>query len=192
VSASSDPRPGAVGSPATGLGAKILGGAAAFLLLLLAIGFLLPSRWEASASALVPASADEVFPLLDAPEGWRRWTTWPDSGVVREGPDRGAGASMAWSNADVGSGRFTIEEAVPHQRVRYVVNVNEGAMRTEGTLTLRAERGGVRVEWHEEGDLGRNPLMGYWGLFMEEAQAAELAKGLDRLAALVSDSARTR
>ena len=57
---------------------------------------------------------------------------------------------------------------------------------------------GVRVTWHEEGNLGRNPLMGYWAFFMDRAQATELEKGLVRLGELATrgsatpDSAPTR
>jgi hypothetical protein len=45
------------------------------------------------------------------------------------------------------------------------------------------------VRWREEGDLGRNPLMGYWALSMDGAQSDELQKSLDRLALLLVDSA---
>ena len=53
------------------------------------------------------------------------------------------------------------------------------------------EAGGVRVHWHEAGNLGHNPLMGYWALSMGRAQSQELSKGLDRLSALATDSTAT-
>src|SRR5690554_838234 len=83
-------------------GVLILGGGAVLLLVVLTVGFLLPADWEASASTRVDAPAEAVFSLLDAPEGWQAWTTWPDSGVVREGPERGAGAAMSWDDAELG------------------------------------------------------------------------------------------
>jgi hypothetical protein len=63
-------------------------------------------------------------------------------------------------------------------------------MRTSGALEVTPEAAGVRVTWRESGDLGRNPLMGFWALFMDRAQSAELAKGLDRLSELVTAEAR--
>jgi hypothetical protein len=45
------------------------------------------------------------------------------------------------------------------------------------------------VTWREEGDLGWNPLMGYWALSMNRAQSQELAKGLDRLRSVALDAA---
>ena len=176
----------------TSPGVVILGGGATLLLAFLAIGYLLPADWEAEASVLLPVSAERVFELLDSPEGWQRWTAWPDSGLVRAGPAHGPGAMMAWRDQELGSGSFRIVESVPAQRVAYEVQVGEGSMRADGTITLASEREGVRITWRETGDLGRNPLMGYWALSMDRAQSAELVKSLDRLAALLSDSVRTR
>lgn len=174
------------------LGTKILGGAAVLLLGVLALGVVLPTDWEASASRVVSAEPDAVYGLLDSPEGWRAWTAWPDSGLVRSGPERGAGASITWNDPELGEGSFRIVEAVRPERVRYEVEVSGGAMRTAGTLTLTAVQDGVRVDWHEEGNLGRNPLMGYWGFFMEDAQTAELERSLGRLDEAVSGRERSR
>ncbi|MEX2466624.1 MAG: SRPBCC family protein [Gemmatimonadota bacterium] len=179
------------GSPFS-IGTVVLGSAAVLLLAVLGLGFLLPADWEADASTVVEAPAEEVFAFLDTPEGWRRWTAWPDSGLVRSGPERGAGAEISWDDPEFGSGSFQIVEAVPHERVAYAVAVGNGAMRTEGTLTLSEEPGGVEISWHESGDLGRNPLMGYWAFFMDRAQTAELERSLDRLVAVVSDLERSR
>ncbi len=171
------------------IGAKILGAGAAVLILFLLIGFLLPGSWQAEATASIPATPEAVFRFLDSPEGWRAWTPWPDSGVVRSGPARGEGAKLSWSDPQLGSGSFTLVSVTPPERVQYVVDVGDGSMRTEGSLTLSPRQDGVLVTWHESGDLGRNPLMGYWALSMGRAQGQELSKGLDRLSTLVTDSA---
>jgi hypothetical protein len=168
-------------------GTLILGGGGALLILFLVIGWLLPQSWEAEASAHIPAPASAVYPLIDSPEGWRQWTPWPESGVERSGPDRGTGATLSWNDPEPGAGSFAIVGGTEPARVDYAVRVDEGAMRTDGTLSLTPEAGGVRVDWREEGDLGWNPLMGYWALSLSRAQSEELAKGLDRLRTLVAD-----
>ena len=167
------------------LGPLILGGGGLLLILFLLLGWLLPSTWEAEAALLIPTPAAAVYPLLDSPEGWQRWTPWPESGVQRSGVTRGEGAMLSWNDPELGTGSFTIVSATEDQRVDYAVRVDEGAMRTDGTLTLAPEGGGTRVQWREEGDLGWNPLMGYWALSLSRAQSEELAKGLERLRALV-------
>lgn len=172
-----------------GVGAKILGGGAAVLILFLVIGFLLPGSWQAEASVDIAAPPQAVFQFLDSPEGWRAWTPWPDSGVVRSGPARGEGATLSWSDPELGSGSFSLVAVSPPDRVDYRVDVGDGAMRTEGSVALSPSDGGVHVVWHEEGDLGHNPLMGYWALSMGRAQGEEMSKGLERLSTLVADSA---
>ena len=164
----------------------ILSGGALLLGAFLLVGYLLPSDWEAEASSLVPAPPEVVFEVLDAPEGWQRWTPWPESGVERTGPERGAGATLSWNDLDLGSGSFMIEQAQEPTRVTYRVSIEEGAIRADGSVEVTAESGGSRVTWRERGDFGWNPLMGYWALTMSRAQADELTKGLDRLRALVA------
>jgi hypothetical protein len=168
---------------------KILGGGALLLTLLLAVGWLLPTEWKAEASAVMPVAPEAIFRFLDSPEGWREWTPWPESGVERSGPPRGEGARLSWNDLELGTGSFTLTTVREPERVEYRVEVSGGAMRTDGVIALTAEAGGVRVSWRESGDLGNNPLMGYWGLSMERAQGEELAKGLERLATVAGDGA---
>ena len=60
-------------------------------------------------------------------------------------------------------------------------------MTTSGIITLQAIGSATIASWREEGDLGRNPLMGYWALSMESAQSAEMAKNLETLGRLVTE-----
>jgi hypothetical protein len=145
-----------------GPGTIVLGGGAVLLTVFLLIGFLLPTTWEAQAEATVPAPPAALLPFLDSPEGWQAWTPWPDS-TSRSG-----------------------------LAVSYTVSV-EGAggavMETRGSVTLSPEGAGTRVVWRESGDLGRNPLMGYWALSMDRAQSTEMQKSLGRLTEVVGEAA---
>ncbi len=164
-----------------GPGTLVLGGGAILMGAFLAVGFLLPGRWSADAATTLAADPVDVLRYLDSPEGWRAWTPWPDS-VTRSGPERGPGAGFVWSSRELGSGAFRIDD-VDDTAVRYSVDVagaGGSTLRTRGTVTLTPGPGGTSVRWHEEGDLGRNPLMGYWALFMERAQSTERQKSLER------------
>jgi uncharacterized protein YndB with AHSA1/START domain len=169
-------------------GAKVLGTGALCLFALLGLGVALPATWEAEARAVLRAAPDAAFQYLDSPQGWLAWTPWPDSSTV-SGPVRGAGATLLWHDPEFGSGTFTIVEVDAPTYVSYRVEVNDGKMWTLGTLELTPEGTGTLVRWREEGDLGRNPLMGYWALSMDRAQSEELQKSLDRLAVVLADSA---
>lgn len=162
------------------IGVIVLGGGAVIGILFLAVGYLLPTDFEATAERVVDLPAEAVFRYLDSPEGWRDWTTWPESGLERTGPERGEGARIAWDDPELGSGSFTLTRVAAPRRVEYRVEVG-GSMLTEGSLALTDATGGVRLEWRERGSLGRNPLMGWWSLSMDRAQSNELTKGLERL-----------
>ena len=93
-----------------GPGTIILGGGSILLMLVLAVGFFLPKEWTASAEVTVDVRPTELISYLDSPEGWRLWTAWPDSGLVRSGPDRVAahqylGLMQSWVRAPLRSGR---------------------------------------------------------------------------------------
>lgn len=171
-----------------GPGTVVLGGGAVLLIIILLIGFALPTEWAVSADLRIEASAEELMPYLDSPEGWSAWTAWPDSGLTRSGPERGPGASISWSDRELGAGSFTIRE-VSARSVRYAVLVDGAAntlMTTTGAIELEPLGSSTIVHWSETGDLGRNPLMGFWALTMERAQTRELQKSLGQLAEAVS------
>lgn len=174
-----------------GPGTVVLGGVAALLIAFLTIGFFLPGTWEAGAEARLGVPAAELRPYLDSPEAWRAWTTWPDSALTRTGPERGAGAAVSWNDPELGAGTFRIDAVDAVGGVTYSVDV-EGAgdavMRTHGSVALQPDGEATVVRWRETGDLGRNPLMGYWARFMERAQSAEMRKSLERLGDRVTDA----
>jgi uncharacterized protein YndB with AHSA1/START domain len=168
------------------IGVIVLGGGAVLGALFLIVGWLLPTDFEATAERVVDVPPEAVFRYLDSPEGWRDWTSWPESGLERSGPSRGEGARLAWDDPELGVGSFTLVAVAPTERVQYRVEVG-GSMLTEGDVTLADDAGRVRIRWRERGSLGRNPLMGWWALSMERAQSDELVKGLERLEAVAKE-----
>ena len=98
-----------------------------------------------------------------------------------EGPPAGPGARRVWDDPRLGSGSLTITGSRPIQSVDYVVEVEGGALRFEGRITVEALAGGSLVTWTERADLGWNPLLGWTALNMEESQGGQLQESLDRL-----------
>lgn len=168
-----------------GPGITILGSLAIIMILFLLIGLLLPGTWRAEASARIPASPEEIFLYLDSPAEWNQWTTLPATGVRIVGTPSGEGSGFIWDDPELGSGAFTIIEAREPELIRYQVRMQNGAMQIDGALQLSPEKGGARILWTESGNLGANPLMGYWALSMNRMQTAELEKSLDRLLGIV-------
>ena len=167
---------------------KVLSGAIVLMMLVLLIGFLLPSRWDVERSAVVDAPPAAVFPWLDNPYQWDQWAPLGEVAATFSGPPRGAGASRRWNHPEVGDGVFTILFTIPDREVRYRVEVQGGRMVTEGTLSLTAEGSGTRVTWQEQGDFGRNPLLGYLARSMDRMQGAQMEVSLARLGERVREA----
>jgi hypothetical protein len=160
--------------------AKVFGTIAAALVTLMLIGFLLPGTWAAEASVEIDASPAEVFPFLNDLSQWAVWTNWGDIESSLSSPSRGVGASRTWNDPNFGSGSVTITGSGPPTFVSYEVEI-EGGASVGGELTIEDQGGASRVIWREQGDFGRNPLMGYVARGMARSQGAQLAEGLEKL-----------
>jgi hypothetical protein len=148
---------------------------------LLLVGLILPGTWEVERSLEMPVAPEDVFAYVNDVSLWAAWTDWPDDAAERFGPPTGVGAGRSWNDAEFGDGVFTIVESVTGERVRYRVEVEDGAMITEGTIALDPLEDGTRVTWRETGDFGWNPILGYVARAMERLQGRELEMGLERL-----------
>jgi len=167
------------------IGAMILGAVALLIAGFLVVGILLPGGWVVERTIQIEAPAAEVYPLLDRAAGWEEWTPSPETGVELFGPEQGVGSGRRWDDPGYGRGEFVITGSVPPQEVTYEVNVEDGAIRIRGRLVLEEAPGATLVRWREEGDFGRNPLLGYLAGRMEDLQGAQLEASLARLAARV-------
>lgn len=174
------------------LGAKIFGTLAVVLIFFLLLGIFLPGTWEAKADGFVEAPPARVFPFLARPNLWAEWNSMPEAGLLFFGPPQGAGAGLEWDDPQYGKGRFELLQSALAERIEYEVLIEGGALSILGTLTLRLEGTGTRVEWTEAGDFGWNPLLGYSARRMGSSQAQAMLASLEKLRALVeSEEPRT-
>jgi uncharacterized protein YndB with AHSA1/START domain len=163
----------------------VLGSIALLLFTILIIGFLLPSGWEVERTARIEAPPEVVFPYLDQAEAWERWTPSPESGTEAFGPGSGIGSGRRWDDDGYGRGEFVITASDAPVTLSYRVEVEGGAIRIEGTMTLTPEEGGTTIRWREVGDFGWNPILGYLSGRMEALQGSQLEASLVRLAQVV-------
>ena len=184
-------RPGVFASVARP-GAVVAGILALLAGTLVLVGILLPGTVEVTRTVAIEAPPEAVFPLLDDLEAWPEWTPWGEvEMLLPAGPGTGAGARRVWDDPSLGSGSLTLVESRPPPAlpgrglpgVDYLVEVEGGAIRFEGTITIEPRSGGSLVTWTERADLGWNPLLGWTALGMEESQGRQLQDSLDRLKA---------
>ena len=157
----------------------------------LVVGVVLARPWTAERAVTIAAPPQDVFAYVDSLALWDRWTVWADVPSTTEGPGRGLGARRTWDDPTYGSGSFVIRESVAPERLAYDVEVEGGAMTIQGQFRLEALNGGTstRMVWSEQGDFGRNPLLGYMAGSMGRSQGEEMDRSLATLKELLEDPA---
>jgi hypothetical protein len=168
--------------PVVALASKLSLALAAFMLVMLVTGLVLGGAWSGEASSTVRAPADVVFDLVASPRRWDEWTPWPEVAFTYSGPTSGTDAKRSWNDPAVGAGSFTVTEALRPSSVRYRVEL-EGAGATLGSFDFAAVPEGTRVTWREEGDFGKNPLMGWAAFSLRRRHGIQLEERLRGLAA---------
>ena len=158
----------------------------AIIILLVAIGYLLPQRVSVARSIEITAPPSVVFPLVSDLRQAGKWSPWlgidPNIRVTFSGADVGVGQMMSWAsdNAQVGSGSQTITEYEPEGRVVAALDFGPQG-RAVATTTVEPAGDGSRVTWGFDTDLGMNPVARYFGLALEGMIAPDFERGLAKL-----------
>lgn len=164
--------------------ALVLGIVVAALLVVIATR---PDEFKVERSATVAAPAIVAFSQVNDFHAWQAWSPWDklDPGMkrVHEGSPSGQGAVYSWTGNDqVGSGRMTITDSKPGERV--VIKLEflkpfESTSTTTFTFTPQGES--TKVTWTMEGK--NNFMTKAFALFndMDKLVGSDFDKGLAQL-----------
>ncbi|MCO4261578.1 SRPBCC family protein [Pseudarthrobacter sp. MDT3-26] len=116
------------------------------------------STYEVTRSALIPAPAEDVFPLVNSFLEWTKWSPWEN--VDRElnrsysGSDAGVGAKYAWSgNRKAGSGNMEIVESDAPRSIKVRLEFTKPFKAVNPTtFTFTPADGGTQVTWRMTGE----------------------------------------
>jgi Polyketide cyclase / dehydrase and lipid transport len=158
----------------------------------LVVGFLVmaamqPNDFRITRSLAMTAAAADVFPHVNDFHKWDAWSPWakldPAMKQTFAGAPAGAGAIYSWDgNKQVGSGRMTILDSLPSERVRIKLefmrpfactHTAEFTFKPEGDLTL--------VTWSMFGT--KTFMFKAFGLIMsmDKMLGGEFEKGLAKM-----------
>lgn len=155
--------------------------------LLAIVSQLLPGSYRVERSIVIKAPVEKVFPSIADLRQWKSWGVWferdPGMVVTYSDPPTGVGSWSNWISKQEGSGKMTIKTIDPNKGISYSLFFPDMGMNSDGTMTLAPADGGVKVTWASFGDLGRNPLNRWFGLFMERFIGPDFEGGLTRLKA---------
>jgi len=162
-----------------------------FFLAMLIIGFLLPKQMEVERSVTIDKPASEVFTKINNLRNWDSWSPWYnlDPNTVWEygGRGEGQGAWYTWASEqnDVGSGKFTITESVPNEKI--LAEMEFEGMGTANTGFYFTEQNGItKLVWNFDSEIGNNPIARIFANTLgKRSLGGQYQQGLDKLKKVV-------
>jgi hypothetical protein len=170
------------------LGANLIVVLLAIITLLLLVGLFLPRRYYVERAVVIGAEPEQIYADLANLRRWPEWTVWnqtmdPTVQFVFESPDTGVGASYRWTGEKLGEGELTLTRAEATNGVSYRLEFDGGKHLATGSIAMEPEGDSVRVIWSNQGDLGKNPVHRYLGLFVDSMLGRDFERGLSNLKA---------
>lgn len=173
---------------------KILIGFIIFIALFCIIGLFLPGKSHIERSTQINAPVDTVFNLVGNLKNWEKWSPWhkmdPEMKITYTGPESGTGAAYAWDSGkwSVGSGKLTIGEYIPNQKIETLMNFMEDESTTKGGFLFTPADNGTQITWYvdidgkEQGGI-HNVTGGWMKLMMDGMMKKHFDDGLANLKA---------
>lgn len=164
----------------------LLGAALGVILILVAIGFFLPSRWHVERSVVINAGPEKIYPMIaNMKDGWPQWSAFdkedPNIQYSYSGPAMGDGSSRAWISSKMGNGIQKITKADPKSGVDFEISMDNGGFVLFGSITMDKDPAGTKVTWRDGGDMGANPIYKIMGYLMDPMMGKTLQQSLDQL-----------
>ena len=169
------------------LAAIIIGGLVAVIVVIVAIGYMLPQGHVATRERTYPASPDTVFSAITTPASYPEWRSGVKKVEMLPPVDGKTRFKESGSDGDI---TFVIDEAVPAKRV--VSRIADKELPFGGSwtydLTPAAEGKGTRLSITENGEV-YNPLFRFMSRFVF-GHTATIDKYMDDLERRVATASR--
>lgn len=159
---------------------------AILLLVVAAIGLMLPSQVHVERTVSINKPQEIVFNYVNEIINWNSWSPWYEmdttASYTQSGPGSGVGAKLSWvsTNKNVGRGSMTYTEVVVPSTIKQDLNFMEEGVAT-GIYNFQKDGEGTKVTWSFEFDTGVNPLLRIMGKFMDGMVGKDFEKGLNKL-----------
>ncbi|HEU5289847.1 MAG TPA: SRPBCC family protein [Cyclobacteriaceae bacterium] len=147
---------------------KILIGIVGVIVVLLIIGFVLPSKFEIARSATINAAPQYVFEEVNDLEKWNNWDYWhsldPEMKITYSEQKSGTGATYEWSgNSKVGEGKLQVTESNPAASISADLFFMQSPEPSKAKYTFEPEGENTKVTISFATDFGMNPFMRWMG-----------------------------
>ncbi len=169
---------------------RIFGVLAGLFLVIVIVGFLLPSQVHVERKITINAQPQEIYRLINNFELWEKWSPWakldPEAEMTIIG--HGLGQKMIWSSEDprVGEGSQEIIALDAPKQIRTHLEFGDQGM-ADASFDLISENGVTQVTWSLDTDMGAGvpvymkPFSSYLGLMMDSMIGKDYEQGLKNL-----------
>ena len=168
----------------------VIGVIVALIVLLVAIGYVLPNNSHVERSTVVNVKPATAYAVLNGFKQFRKWSPWegldPNTKYEFTGPIWGVGAKQAWSspNPNVGTGSQEIVASEPDKSITIKLVFADFNSESTATYLLAPDGEGTRITWTNDTVFG--DLVGrYFGLMMDKMIGKDYELGLAQLKTLL-------
>ena len=161
-------------------------------LLVVTVGFLLPSGYTIERTIVIEAAPEQVHQFAGDLDQWSRWTPWLHSDpslVITPGAlTTGKGAQLSWQSK-TGGGDLTFTRCQPDWGVAFDMTLGKKKRLSACSLRYRPIQQGTEVLWQMQGDSGLDIFGRYFNLMLDPLMGPMLDEGLTRLKMLSEEPA---
>jgi hypothetical protein len=153
---------------------------------LMVVGFFLPGHYRVERKTVIAASPAVIYPLVGDLKAWKKWGVWfardPDMKISYSPATNEVGAWSEWTSKSQGDGKMTISSTHPSDLFQYQMEFKDVGMVSLGGMTMTPiDTTMTQVSMTMEGDLRRNPMYRWFGLFMDKLVGPDFESGLANL-----------
>ena len=163
---------------------KILIGLVVIIVILVGIGFALPTEYEVSRHIVIDAKPSKIHDHVGDLRRWEDWMVWRDEDPTIETTfgkkTTGVGARQTWTGKD-GEGEIVFTSSDSKRGVEYDMSMDQGRYKAKGSILYEEMGKSTRVTWTMDGDLPMPVVGGYLALIFKLQIGELFAQGLSRL-----------
>jgi len=134
---------------------KILIGLVVIIVILVVVGFLLPTEYEVNRYIVIDAKPSKIHDLVGDLKRWEDWMTWKDEDPSIEitfgKKTTGVGARQTWTGKE-GVGEIVFTSSDSKRGVEYDMSFEQGRYTSLGSILYEEMGKSTRVTWTMKGE----------------------------------------
>jgi uncharacterized protein YxeA len=163
---------------------KILIGLVVIIVILVVVGFLLPTEYEVSRYIMIDAKPSKIHDHVGDLRSWEEWQTWKDEDPSIEitfgKKTTGVGARQTWTGKE-GEGELVFTSSDSKRGVGYDMSFQQGRYTSTGSIQYEEKGKSTRVTWTMSGDWPVPVVGGYMVLLFTPMIGESFEKSLSNL-----------